>query len=1376
MILEGEDTMACDYSVEVLGPNDIPIPTSPYVNGDHIGMKLKVRVRLDNTANSCWGYITIEDKQPPVITCVPLIDTVSCYYNGGFLPPVAFDNCDGPVPVKVISDQTVDLDCNQDFSAERTIIYQATDSQGNKSQLCTRLIRYERIPLDSLVFPLNHDGLPGNNRIFEACELGRLPMTAIPDLWDLDDDGYPDPWVDVNGNGKLDYPQEIEGGVPTTTDGFPIFPNTSYCEINATFHDKRIDICEKSFKVLRTWTALDWCTSEIRDTFQILKVLDTLPPQVSAIPETTIEAEPYDCEADWVVPHPIVLIECTSTTYTVDYLLADNNGQAPVNGLYIDDNVQRVEDGRGNFLYYIIHDLPLGRTWVRWTVTDDCGNSTVVRSEITVVDRIPPIPVCDEFTVVTLTTNGYAKIFAETFDDGSHDNCTGVGFEVRRMGRDVCDDDLDNDTQEADDWGPFVKFCCEDADGQEVMVQLRVWDDANGDGIYGTLGDNSNTCMVFVTVQDKIDPVIICPPNITIDCGENLSDLSIFGDVVEDINDRQPIVELPSFINYSSQLIDGYATDNCSVRVSENSVYDLDQCNVGQIRRTFTATDGNGRTSVCTQYIDVINVDPYDGLDDPDYDGFLDLNEWPEDYYTDDSCIELDTDPENLPKPYGFPDLDDDECSQLAITYEDQVFNFVDGVCFKILRKWTVIDWCQFDPGSQTGTSNNNYSGYWHWVQVIKINNTEAPEIDNTVNITRCTYGPGCGGYIDLTNSAIDECTEEEDLKWTYEIDLFNNGDINITGYSNDASGIYDIGTHKITWTVEDKCGNETSTTYLVDVLDCKNPTPYCLSDITTVIMPSSGDVAIWAKDFDRGSNDNCTPKDDLFFTFGDTYPVLSKLDEEHYFKGIGILANYSEYLNGTAQKWIPGHVDNNDKWCPGTSGMLFVCDQVGMHDLDIMVHDQYRNKDFCTVTIHIQSNEDCSEGPTSPLVSGKINTASSQSVENVMVSLEDMSTQSMAYFQTQKDGTFGFDEMSLNRDYTIAAERNDNYTNGVSTLDIVLIQRHILGIQALDDPYKVIAADINNSKSVSAADIIQLRKLILGLYTELPSNNSWRFVDATQDFYEIDQPWDYKESILLKDVTAPNNNNNFVGVKIGDVNGTATANARELNTGTRSNTTTTFVVNDASFNNGDEIEVAFTSADFNNILGYQLTLNLEGLEMTDIQSGALNITPDNLGLTQSDEGMISMSWNEVNAPQVKDGDILFTMTFRAKTNGQLSNNLSIGSALTAAEAYTSDLEVTQVDLSFADDLGEGTVLMQNRPNPFSETTVISFMLPKDAPATLSVFDISGKLLKQITGNFNAGKNNIELRAEELNATGVLYYQLESGSYKSTKKMILISK
>ncbi|MEZ4931413.1 MAG: hypothetical protein R2788_04680 [Saprospiraceae bacterium] len=67
---------------------------------------------------------------------------------------------------------------------------------------------------------------------------------------------------------------------------------------------------------------------------------------------------------------------------------------------------------------------------------------------------------------------------------------------------------------------------------------------------------------------------------------------------------------------------------------------------------------------------------------------------------------------------------------------------------------------------------------------------------------------------------------------------------------------------------------------------------------------------------------------------------------------------------------------------------------------------------------------------------------------------------------------------------------------NGVTTYDIV-VTRHILSIQPMDDPYKLIAADINNSGSITTFDIVQLRKLILGVYQNFPDNNSWRFVRA---------------------------------------------------------------------------------------------------------------------------------------------------------------------------------------------------------------------------------------------------------------------------------------
>jgi hypothetical protein len=116
-----------------------------------------------------------------------------------------------------------------------------------------------------------------------------------------------------------------------------------------------------------------------------------------------------------------------------------------------------------------------------------------------------------------------------------------------------------------------------------------------------------------------------------------------------------------------------------------------------------------------------------------------------------------------------------------------------------------------------------------------------------------------------------------------------------------------------------------------------------------------------------------------------------------------------------------------------------------------------------------------------------------------------------------------------------------------------------------------------------------------------------------------------------------------------------------------------------------------------------------------------------------------------------------------------------MNSVVTTAEAYNSNLEVTDLNLEFTEQLGKEVVLMQNRPNPFTESTIITFVLPEDGPATLTVYDISGRLLKKVNGNFNAGNNNIELRAEELESTGVLYYQLESGAYKATKKMILIN-
>ena len=85
--------------------------------------------------------------------------------------------------------------------------------------------------------------------------------------------------------------------------------------------------------------------------------------------------------------------------------------------------------------HVVITDLPLGCTWIRYIIIDECGNVSNRKCaiEIVVVDKVKPVAVCDEHTIVTLGAHGTAKVFAESFDDLSWDNCEIDSFAVRKM-------------------------------------------------------------------------------------------------------------------------------------------------------------------------------------------------------------------------------------------------------------------------------------------------------------------------------------------------------------------------------------------------------------------------------------------------------------------------------------------------------------------------------------------------------------------------------------------------------------------------------------------------------------------------------------------------------------------------------------------------------------------------------------------------------------------------------------------------------------------------------------------------------------------------------------------------------------------------------
>lgn len=169
--------------------------------------------------------------------------------------------------------------------------------------------------------------------------------------------------------------------------------------------------------------------------------------------------------------------------------------------------------------------------------------------------------------------------------------------------------------------------------------------------------------------------------------------------------------------------------------------------------------------------------------------------------------------------------------------------------------------------------------------------------------------------------------------------------------------------------------------------------------------------------------------------------------------------------------------------------------------------------------------------------VSGIITTEEGGGVEGVLISAGPNGPT----VETDINGTYQL-TLEEGEDYTLTPIKNYNMLNGVTTLDLVLIDKHIDGVQNLDSPYKIIAADINHSDDITSSDLMDLYSSILLFNNFFPNNTSWRFVPSDFVFADPQDPFSvaFPEVIQLNNLTDDLTDLNFTGVKIGDVNGSA--------------------------------------------------------------------------------------------------------------------------------------------------------------------------------------------------------------------------------------------
>ncbi|RMF02593.1 MAG: T9SS C-terminal target domain-containing protein [Bacteroidetes bacterium] len=426
---------------------------------------------------------------------------------------------------------------------------------------------------------------------------------------------------------------------------------------------------------------------------------------------------------------------------------------------------------------------------------------------------------------------------------------------------------------------------------------------------------------------------------------------------------------------------------------------------------------------------------------------------------------------------------------------------------------------------------------------------------------------------------------------------------------------------------------------------------------------------------------------------------------------------------------------------------------------------DEDGNYDYCTTYIQVEFHQDC--GTTGGNLSGVIMTEDNVTIQDVEVDLNGDMSMTMV---TPIDGHFLFSNLNLGMDYSVTPYHNADHSNGVTTFDIVKISQAILGVQPLDSPYKMIAADVNRSGTITTLDLIQIRKVILNVDREFANNTSWRFIPADYVFPDPTNPWfePFPEVFNVNDL-AGNLEANFVGIKIGDVNGSARANELD-DDGRTLNGTFDLEMDELELKAGNTYTVPVYASKVAEISGFQGTLQLSGVELVDIVYGVADA--QHFGLQFADQGVIMTSWDG----QASQEEALFTLVLRATTDQTLSSAVQMTSRYTAAEAYSVGGEHRKLGLQFNGkaQVAEQFELYQNTPNPVANATLIGFYLPEAGEATLTIKDISGRTVLVRHAEYGAGYHTINLDRKELGAAGVLTYTLKSGEYTATKQMVVV--
>ncbi|MCP4704885.1 MAG: T9SS type A sorting domain-containing protein [candidate division Zixibacteria bacterium] len=192
----------------------------------------------------------------------------------------------------------------------------------------------------------------------------------------------------------------------------------------------------------------------------------------------------------------------------------------------------------------------------------------------------------------------------------------------------------------------------------------------------------------------------------------------------------------------------------------------------------------------------------------------------------------------------------------------------------------------------------------------------------------------------------------------------------------------------------------------------------------------------------------------------------------------------------------------------------------------------------------------------------------------------------------------------------------------------------------------------------------------------------------------------------------------------------------------------------------------------------------------------------DNLGKLAPEQITIEVTDNNVNlsgtevgaALFVFDNEILPTLADNANNmtirHGYINGNThvlvyNIGrEVLSAGSIFSVEGDANLVRVEASDYFGaqlevamklvpDNFALLQNYPNPFNPETVIGYALPVASNWNISIYNVSGQLVKDFSGYSEAGNYQVIWDATDV-ASGMYFYKFTTDEFSATKKMVLL--